>query len=325
MINIDDQKILKELYTDLNKSARLAIFVHENPDCDALGSAFALQNFFHQKEIDARIVGINNLNKKTFKGIFDININKEADDDFIKNSFGIILDTANSPRILSQKQTLCKKLYVFDHHPKVENIGNKEFISSNYSSTCELIGWFIIVNNQNLLNKKNCNYLYAGLLTDTGRFMFKTTQITTFQLIVKFLEVGFDKNKIQDLIFLNSIDDFEKQQKIIKKIKFTTNGIGYYILPNWYCKWHQLKSPNSKIFLLNNLKELKIWFCLYEDKENNCWKGSIRSRQYDVSKIAKIFGGGGHILASGFKLNNKKEIKKLMFEIKKEINNKKTR
>jgi len=37
-------------------------------------------------------------------------------------------------------------------------------------------------------------------------------------------------------------------------------------------------------------------------------KGSLRSEEYkhcDVSQIAKLFGGGGHKLASGFELKGK--------------------
>ena len=42
-----------------------------------------------------------------------------------------------------------------------------------------------------------------------------------------------------------------------------------------------------------------------EEKSNNEIKVSLRSKAYaDVSKIAKVFGGGGHIRAAGCTIND---------------------
>jgi phosphoesterase RecJ-like protein len=58
--------------------------------------------------------------------------------------------------------------------------------------------------------------------------------------------------------------------------------------------------------LLNHIPQAKFAMMLRQDGE--VVRGSLRSELYknvDVSRIARSFGGGGHKLAAGFKLNGK--------------------
>ena len=58
---------------------------------------------------------------------------------------------------------------------------------------------------------------------------------------------------------------------------------------------------------MSNIKNIKIWTLVYFDEGLQKWKGSIRSREYDVSQIAIQFNGGGHKNASGGRIDNFKE------------------
>ena len=52
------------------------------------------------------------------------------------------------------------------------------------------------------------------------------------------------------------------------------------------------------------------------DKKTKYWKGSLRSNDNPINIIAGKFGGGGHKLASGFKIKNKRDYKKVLEELK---------
>jgi phosphoesterase RecJ-like protein len=52
--------------------------------------------------------------------------------------------------------------------------------------------------------------------------------------------------------------------------------------------------------LLNDQHEVVI---VYRETQDGAVKGSIRSRGRDITPIAEKFGGGGHKLAAGFKVN----------------------
>ena len=58
--------------------------------------------------------------------------------------------------------------------------------------------------------------------------------------------------------------------------------------------------------ILNTIPDAK--FALFARQDGEHIKGSIRSddfRNVDVFKIAQLFGGGGHRLASGFRVNGR--------------------
>jgi phosphoesterase RecJ-like protein len=57
---------------------------------------------------------------------------------------------------------------------------------------------------------------------------------------------------------------------------------------------------------LQTVPNTKLAIFIYQD--GDYVKGSIRSdtdRGFNVSKLAKFFGGGGHVLASGFRVKGK--------------------
>lgn len=305
---------LKYIYKNIIESKSVSIFIHENPDCDALGSAFGLKTFLLEKKIKCEIISLDLLSKK-FKYPLLIELDrKKVSDAYIKKSTGIILDTANSARILGQRHILCNKLFRIDHHPHIENIGQREWIDINFSSTSEMVGWFLLENNKKI-SPKICNFLYSGILTDSGKFMYPSTSKKTFQLIERFFDFKFDKQKIQEKIFLRSFSDMKDENFLRNKIKITKDGIGYIIVKKTHLHKIKSKSPNNYVYLMSNIHEIKVWFILYFDKKNKVWKGSLRSRELNISEIASKFNGGGHKNASGFKLKNIKELKLLISEI----------
>jgi phosphoesterase RecJ-like protein len=71
------------------------------------------------------------------------------------------------------------------------------------------------------------------------------------------------------------------------------------------------------VHIMSRLDGIKIWTSIYYDETKKNWKGSIRSiSQYDVSKIAKKYHGGGHKNASGYYLTSKKQFPLVIQDIK---------
>jgi phosphoesterase RecJ-like protein len=118
--------IIKKTYDTLIKSKKVSIFVHVHPDFDALGSASAMKSFLISKGIDAKIIGLENVKITSSNEIFMIDNQTIISDEFISNSIGLILDTANEARVLTQKHTLCKSTIRIDHHPFIEKIAKYE-------------------------------------------------------------------------------------------------------------------------------------------------------------------------------------------------------
>ena len=221
--------IIKKTYDTLIKSKKVSIFVHVHPDFDALGSASAMKSFLISKGIDAKIIGLENVKITSSNEIFMIDNQTIISDEFISNSIGLILDTANEARVLTQKHTLCKSTIRIDHHPFIEKIAKYEWVDDQISSTSEMVGWWILQNNKQTLGYEISNFLYAGILTDTGNLMQLNTTSSTFELVRKFYDYDFDKQYIQDKIYLQNLKNLKIEAEISQNIKVTKNNVGYFI------------------------------------------------------------------------------------------------
>ncbi|MCQ2748263.1 MAG: hypothetical protein MJ223_03440 [Mycoplasmoidaceae bacterium] len=78
----------------------IAIFFHELPDLDALGSSYGLQYFLKTKypNKDVRIVGLDSLSPQFENNLYTFD-KRPVENDFLGNALGIVLDTANASRI----------------------------------------------------------------------------------------------------------------------------------------------------------------------------------------------------------------------------------
>ena len=94
--------VSKKIKDVLKNNIKFSIFVHENPDCDALGSASALAASLKLAKKQAKIFGLNDDVLKKHGELFDLKI-EPIHLPYIENSIAIILDTANRQRILNFK------------------------------------------------------------------------------------------------------------------------------------------------------------------------------------------------------------------------------
>ncbi|MGL4950638.1 MAG: DHH family phosphoesterase [Mycoplasma sp.] len=320
MIKNNKQDIVKSIYSTLISSKKVTIIIHDNPDNDAYSSASGLCLFLKKMNVDARVMDIDMIKSEIVK-TFQKEWVAIADEEFISDSVGIILDTGNRKMITSEKYLKCKKLLRIDHHVFCEEICETEWIDIEYSSTSEMIGYFILFNNPDLMCKDIANSLYPGIISDSGNLTYNTTQASTYQLIAKFYDYKFDKALIQEKMILKKWDDLNTDRELTKYVQITEDKIAYLNLTPEIIEKFNIAEDDGKIYLLNNIIDFKIWFSVYWKPSKNSYKVSIRSHQYDVRKIASKFGGGGHVLASAFYISSISDINTIILYARETIAN----
>ncbi len=305
--------INSEIIKLINEHDKISIFIHEKPDPDALGSSFAMKELIESNwdNKEVAIIGLDLLEKNRLYNYFNDNYNKHpVDESFIKDSLGIVVDTANNARVLSNLNTLTKASIRFDHHPFVEKFCDVELVDSSKSSNCEVLVNFIKSNPDFKITKKLAKYLYIGMIGDTNRFMYQPNK-DTFEHAGWLIDNGADWMEVYSLLFDKSFKEIKKELAITRKIKIK-NGIGYLVLKS-------KKINSSKIYLLNNIKDFDICVAIYYDYADKIWKGSIRSKKIVINDVAQRYNGGGHKLASGFKIKHKTEFKKVLKELEEKL------
>lgn len=296
----------------------ISIFFHEQPDFDALGSAFALQFFiktkYPQKEV--KIIGLDILPDRFGSTLFSFD-KKHVPNEFLANSLGIVLDTSTSNRIWSQRHNYCRELIRIDHHPKTEVVADYEWVDAEYSATAEMIAELLFYWDQESILLPTCNYLYAGLLTDTNRFLYQSVTPRTLNIAAKLMEKGINRNAVHDSIYLKQPKDLLFRNYVLKKAKISQRlGLAYAKLPKGCFKRHGIDQMTSMVHVLANIIDIKIWFTFYYDEVVKTWKGSIRSTGLPINQIAERYHGGGHQLASGMTFKHKHEMKAFVKDIK---------
>lgn len=193
------------------------------------------------------------------------------------------------------KHTAC-----IDHH--ISNTAFAEYndIVPEASSTSELV--YNLLDTEKI-SKECAEALYMGIAHDTGVFQYSCTAPETMEAAADLLRKGIDGNEIIDKTY------YEKsyvQTQILGKALLESflvldkqcivSAIGQKELAFFGAKPSDLEGIVS---LLRQTKGTEVAVFLYE-LEPKTYKVSLRSKgKVNVSQIAQMFGGGGHVRAAG--------------------------
>ena len=149
--------------------------------------------------------------------------------------------------------------------------------------------------------------IYTGMVHDTGVFQYSCTSKKTMDIAGSLMEMGIDYPKIIDETFYTKTFSQNKilGQALIKSELYLDGDVIFtWISLDEMRKYDVLpKHLDGIVNQLRITKDIKIAVFLYEN-EDGTYKGSLRvNGDYDVSAIASIFGGGGHVKAAGFTID----------------------
>lgn len=297
------QKELENFKKFIDEADTIAISAHINPDGDALGSALGLRKsleLYGKKSDVIKISEVDDYLKFLPQIDFYKNPSKKEYDLFI------IVDCSEFDRIYKAIE-ICKKskkVLVIDHHEGGSIKTDLNIIHSDSPASCELV-YEIIKRLKLPIDKEIATLLYAGLVTDTGRFLYSNISELTFYTAADLYKIGADFEMIYKNLYQNKeISKLQFENHLLNKVEFK-KPYALVGVSQKTCKDFgvQMGDSESVVNMLRDLKGIEV-ACLVKEYGENEFKISLRSKDYlDVSKIARDNGGGGHIRASGFTIN----------------------
>ena len=316
MANYKGNISLQEIKEKILKAQNIVLTTHINPDGDALGSVLALLlilNEYNKHYIEkiynfktVRIVIDDDLPKYMSKFPESLAIEKLNHFEMKEIDLLISLDCANVERIgnVATLKEKAKETINIDHH-----ISNTEHAKFNYisetASTAEIIYEFLDLFGVNV-DKKIAEYIYLGIINDTGNFSHDNVTKETFEICADLMKTGLNNNKIVNSLYSMSMNKVNLYADVYSK-KIIDNELNYiyYYLP--YKKMQELKMTKDETDgIAENLLTIEgIDISMFvREEEDGSKKGSLRcNSKYNVNEIAQLFNGGGHIKAAGFKTN----------------------
>jgi bifunctional oligoribonuclease and PAP phosphatase NrnA len=310
------EKKYEEAFEAIKKADNILVAGHNHPDGDAISCLCAVSEL------------LNGLNKKHTLFCVDP-VPKQYD--FLPNSERILSDKKaldfsgfdmfitvdcgelNRSKIDKEVKDRGHGIFIIeiDHHPHVEDYADIELRQPEKTSTAEVLYNFLSFNRIKI-SKNIATCILAGILTDTGNLLYESTTEEAVNISSKMLLHGAKYPEIFENTLRNkSLSAMRIWGVALSRLVINPeHNFAYTVLT--LKDVEECGATDEELEALpgfiSNLEKVKGLLVLKE-MEGSKIKGSLRSAYPggNISKLARILGGGGHPRASGFVVDGKLE------------------
>ena len=319
--NILTEQACEQLRMLVHNADNIICVCHRNPDGDAIGSVLGWSECLRQMGKEPQIIvpdqypdflqWLPNTDK-----IIRYDKHREGCDWTIQHADLIFcLDFNTLSRTgddMSQAlgKTSAKKVLI-DHHltPDVQTVFSVS--RPQASSTCELV--FRLAWQLGLFTEATKHFavpIYCGMMTDTGGFTFNSNDPDIFFIIAQLLTKHINKDKIYRNVFHNFSESRLRLMGYVmyeKMVYDAQHRTAYFTLSRDDLKrFHFIKGDaEGLVNMPQQIKGLRLSISLREDteKDNLIWVSLRSTDDFPCNEMAaRFFNGGGHMNASGGRL-----------------------
>ena len=304
-MNSEIDASLSEAADTLEGAGRIGIVGHLGPDGDALGSMVALALAARRAGIDAVASFDEPFVVPDELAFLDTSVLVAPSRFPADLDVGVVVDTSVPDRVGTLRAPLesADRLVVIDHHLSDGAWGDVVVLDPSAGATAELV-YDLIVRLQWTLSSDVATALYAGIVTDTGRFQYSSTSPRTHTIAARLLDAGVRPDVIGQKLFEEApFEYYTVAARVLDRAildmdhRFVWSMMSVADLEEAGIAYHQ---TDALIDLVRMATGTDV-ACLLKERDPGVYKGSLRSRgRVDVAAIARSFGGGGHHNAAGF-------------------------
>lgn len=304
--------VMNDILKLIRESNSIAITFHCSPDGDSLGSSLALMLGIRSLNKNAYIVS-----KETIPELYSFlpsseEINGKSHN--IKNDTQclIVLDCGDIERInaIVDFKNRSYSIINIDHHISNSLYGDINYVDTNSSAVGEIIYQMLQLLGVSI-NKSMAECLYTSIISDTGSFKYSSTTSVTHSIAGDLINTHIDFSKIHRNVYENKkYERLKLYGKVLDSMELihVTDGdlCLMYVTQDMLdeIKIESSTDTSDVISMGIEIAQVEVAILFKESEEGT--KVSLRSKNIiDVRKIAELFGGGGHIRASGLYLKGK--------------------
>ena len=320
-LNLLSQQEIDELNLIIENSERIVVCAHKGPDGDAVGSVLAWAEYLQQRGKSPAVVLPDAWpdflqwmpNAQT---IIRYDKHPEQVEQLLREADVVFcLDMNATERVLAmqtalEESTPCR--VVIDHHLDPTLPAKLTLSFPELSSTCETVFRIIYqLDAFEQMTKSMATCIYCGMMTDTGAFTYNSTRPEIYTILGLLLTKRIDKDRIYRRVY-NTFSHWALRLRgyvIYRKMNVLENGRASYfsLTRQEMSDFHFIRGDVEG--LVNEplrIRGMRLSISLREDDrvDNLVW---VSLRSYDdfpCNKMAEeFFNGGGHLNASGGRLN----------------------
>ncbi len=301
---------LEQVAEELREADKLLLTTHENPDGDALGSLLGMHLLLSQLDKDAAMFLAadefplpHEYRYLPIEGVLNA---PPAD---LDERLVVFLDCGNIDRMpVDFLRADGIRIVNIDHHHDNTRFGEVNLVDPSASCTAELV-WRLAHELGAELTPPMAEALYVGLVTDTGRFMYRSTGAEAHRMAAELIDAGASPHAVNRQVF-ESLPFCRLEllaRGLARVVRFDHGAITTtHLTRDDFAETGAEETDSEGI--VDHLRSVEgtavavlVRDLLAEDRAG-LRKVSMRAvdGEVDVSRIARGLGGGGHLQAAGF-------------------------
>ncbi len=323
MITKDKIRNIKKL---IKQNQNIILFHHVNPDGDCMASSFGLAEALRNKYPNKNIKVVADIEDYTPHLRYmdeyvnwDKTITKPEHNDYL----AIISDTSVEARVRfydNFKENI-KSTIVYDHHQNDLSLNNVNvFWKEPTYPAAALMTFELLTKLKIKINNKAALIINHGILTDTEMYRLAPGNEKAISISAKLNKIiGVEEQtKLYSKMFEKTKDDIAFEAWVFSNYKTKKDKVAYICITKEIINKFNLKPDQAaKVELLQGIKGIESWLFFIEYPE--FIRVEFRSNNIWINKIATEFGGGGHKLRAGCKLQSMTKHKDVVKRVLKEV------
>jgi len=298
----------------LDTAQRILLTTHEHPDGDGTGAMVGLAHYLRHQGKEVRIVvsphlpaSLRFMDTEGWIEAYD----EAAHADLQAWPDAWVLVDASEPKrlgkMLSQFQASKAVKVCLDHHVKDAPMGfDLEFTDATASASAQLVARMAADRMSRPLPAAMAQALYTGIVDDTGNFRFSNATADVHRIAADLIDDGVEPARIyQALYHQGRPEKLKIQGRAFERMALMEGGtyarmsLSLQDMADCQATHDDLEGLVNKPLELAGVEVS----CLLEEQGPDRVKISLRSRErVNVNAVARLFDGGGHILASGARI-----------------------
>jgi phosphoesterase RecJ-like protein len=311
LLDVPDSRsfTLRRVLQRLLAARRVVLVTHVNADGDGSGSEAAVAAWLEGRGIEATIV-----NPTPFPEAFRFVLHRqdvvaelgtpEADAALAEADVFLVLDTSEPPRVGALAPLLPReRTLVVDHHPAGDEVvGETAVQDPSASATGELVH-DLIVSAGDEVPPASALGAYVALVSDTGSFRFSNTTPRAHAVAARLLQRGIDPEWVYRRLFATApLRRLELLREALETLQVDAEvGMAWMVVSGETGRRLEATGEDfdGLIEHARSLEGTEVAM-LFREQDDGRTKVSFRSNgQADVNRLARRFGGGGHVKAAG--------------------------
>jgi len=283
----------------VENAKHIVLIAHINPDADSLGS------------VSAMYTQMMRLHKKCSIYCVSTSLNQQLNFlpwyDKVRHTFPAHADLAMSFDCGAYErlgiEVPCTLINI-DHHISNENYGDINLVDSSAISTTQVIYEWMLTNGLGI-NAKIATALYAGLLDDSNGFTHIRMNEAVFAMAHALVQAKAEHLIcVEKLMHTTPLAALRLKGEMLRELFLEDEGrLAFLMVPCELMEQTGARAVDCEDALEESmhLPTVDVAVLLRENQDGSI-KGSFRSKVLNANTMAKLFDGGGHAHAAGFRI-----------------------